>query len=111
MINLAITPAKDVERKVRDCLRWSGIRSERRPQLPANDLTFEYLFDLLKSQAYRCALTNVPLTKSGPQSATIDRIDGPMGYRQRNVRWVAKFANSARGRMIDAEFQDWWETL
>jgi hypothetical protein len=111
MIDLEASSAKDVERKIKDCLRWSNVRTDRRPHLPSNDLTFEHLLDLLKRQSYRCALTNIALTKSGPQSATIDRIEGHGGYRQRNVRWVAKFANSAKGTMPDLEFMGWWEAF
>ncbi|MDA9407938.1 hypothetical protein XH80_14650 [Bradyrhizobium sp. CCBAU 45384] len=56
-------------------------------------------------------MTGVPLTKSGPQSATIDRIVGARGYCKRNVRWVAKFANNAKGSMSDPEFANWWESF
>src|SRR5690242_3598157 len=87
----------DVVRKIADCLYFARWRSRERPHLPQIDLTPEYLLTLLRRQKFRCALTGVPLTNSGPQSATIDRIVGPRGYCKRNVRWVAKFANNAKG--------------
>jgi hypothetical protein len=102
-------PAHKIRAKVDDCLRWAQIRTEnRRDWLPECNLTPAYLLRLLQRQRLRCALTKVPLTLIGPQSATIDRINGKKGYRTRNVRWVAKFANSAKSTMTDDEFRKWW---
>ncbi|WP_271599273.1 hypothetical protein [Bradyrhizobium sp. CCBAU 45384] len=111
MITLETLSAVDVSRKVADCLYFARWRSRSRPHLPQIDVTAEYLLKLLRRQNFRCALTGVPLTKSGPQSATIDRIVGARGYCKRNVRWVAKFANNAKGSMSDPEFANWWESF
>jgi hypothetical protein len=111
MTELEATSAVDVVRKINDCLYFARWRSRNRPHLPKIDLTLEYLMRLLRRQKFRCALTGVPLTKSGPQSATIDRIIGARGYCKRNVRWVAKFANNAKGGMSDAEFAKWWDAF
>ncbi|WP_284265764.1 hypothetical protein [Bradyrhizobium iriomotense] len=98
-------------RKIADCLYFARWRSRNRPHLPQIDLTPEYLLKLWRRQKFRCALTGVPLTKSGPQSATIDRMVGARGYCKRNVRWVAKFANNAKGTMSDADFAEWWASF
>jgi len=89
MINLETLSDVDVARKIADCLYFANWRSRNRPHLPKIDLTPAYLLKLLRQQEFCCALTGVPLTKSGPQSATIDRIVGARGYCKRNVRWAA----------------------
>jgi hypothetical protein len=111
MSPLSKAPPPLATRKLKDCLRWAQMRTERRAWLPPSNLTMRSLAALLVRQRYRCALTGLPLTLSGPQSMSIDRIDGPKGYRHRNVRLVAKFANAARGQMSDAAFQAWWRDL
>lgn len=108
MIDLEDAPLLIVQRKIADCLYFARWRSRNRPHLPSIDITPEYLLKLLRRQDFRCALTGVPLTQSGPQSATIDRIVGTRGYCKRNVRWVAKFANNAKGSMSDVDFALWW---
>ena len=100
-----------VTRKIKDCLRWAQRRTERHARLPPGDLTERSLANLLARQRYRCVLTGLPLTLSGPQSMTIDRIDGPKGYCHGNVRLVAKFANMARGQLSDADFKAWWRSV
>ena len=111
MSPLSKAPPANVTRKLKDCLRWAQIRTGNRAWLPPCDLTVRSLAAMLKRQRNRCALTRLSLTLSGPQSMSIDRIDGPKGYRRRNVRLVAKFANSARGQMSDAAFKAWWRNL
>jgi hypothetical protein len=97
MTPIADAPTSKATAKVRDCLRWAQIRSKNRPWLPEPELTAVYLARLLKRQGYRCALTKLPLTLGGPQSATLDRIDGKRGYRRRNVRWVRPGRRGRRG--------------
>src|SRR4051812_4766153 len=64
MVELEKSSPKDIERKIKDCLRWSKIRTDRRPHLPSNDLSVANLLTLLTGQRFRCALTNVMLTQS-----------------------------------------------
>ena len=111
MTPLSKTPPLHVTRKIKDCLRWAQRRTERHARLPPSDLTVRSLANLLVRQRYCCALTGLPLTLSGPQSMSIDRIDGPKGYRHRNVRLVAKFANMARGQLSDTDFKAWWRSV
>src|SRR5262245_29417054 len=47
------------------------------------------------------------LSKSGAHLP--ERCDAP--FRRRNVRWVAKFANSTKSSMTDDDFAAWWRDL
>lgn len=69
----------------------------------SDELTIEYLYELLIKQNKKCALTGLPidLTESRKNSnvnfklmtASIDRIDSSKGYEPNNVQWVHKDIN------------------
>lgn len=77
----------------------------------AEDVTPEYLYELLESQNFKCALTGdnlLPednsldhLRKELPLS--LDRIDSSRGYIRGNVQWVTKQVNLMKGVMTIEE--------
>lgn len=89
--------------KLKDCLRWATIRSERVGRMPP-EVTLDDLFQLWVAQKGRCALTDIALQMKGPFGVTIDRIDPRGGYERGNVALVTKRANGAKGDMTLEEF-------
>lgn len=77
----------------------------------AEDVTPEYLYNLLESQDFKCALTGDNLLpedgsldhvrKDLPLS--LDRIDSSKGYIRRNLQWVTKRVNWMKGDMSTEE--------
>ena len=73
----------------------------------AEDVTPEYLYNLLKSQNFKCALTGDNLLpKDGSLDhirkdlpLSLDRIDSSKGYVRGNLQWVTKRANWMKGDM------------
>ena len=77
----------------------------------AEDVTPEYLYNLLKSQNFKCALTGDNLLpKDGSLDhirkdlpLSLDRIDSSKGYVRGNLQWVTKRANWMKGDMAMKE--------
>lgn len=77
----------------------------------AEDVTPEYLYDLLELQDFKCALTGDNLLpedgsldhvrKDLPLS--LDRIDSSKGYIRGNLQWVTKRVNWMKGDMSTEE--------
>lgn len=73
----------------------------------SKDLTPEYLYSLLESQDFKCALTgDLLLPEDGSLDhirkelpLSLDRIDSSKGYIVGNVQWVTKRANIIKGDM------------
>lgn len=76
-------------------------------------LTKEILFDILKKQNYKCALTGVPLTcilKKGTTTktnASVDRIEAGGPYTKDNVQLVCRAVNCWRNNTSISEFIEW----
>ena len=80
----------------------------------SNELTIEYLYDLLLKQNRKCALTgvNIDLTESRKSSnvdfelmtASIDRIDSRKGYEPNNIQWVHKNINRMKWAFPQDQF-------
>jgi hypothetical protein len=62
-------------------------------------LDFDWCWDRLVKQEFRCEITKIPLTyeTSLPTSLSIDRIDSSKGYTKDNVRFVCWWINAAMG--------------
>lgn len=74
----------------------------------------EYLWKLLESQNFKCALTGETImlsrtidNKTKIQTGSLDRIDNSKGYIEGNVRWVHKIINQMRSNRTDKEFIEW----
>ena len=73
----------------------------------AEDVTPEYLYNLLKSQNFKCALTGDNLLPKDDSldhirkdlPLSLDRIDSSKGYVRGNLQWVTKRANWMKGDM------------
>ena len=80
----------------------------------SDELTIEYLYDLLLKQDRKCALTGVhiDLTESRKSSnvnfelmtASIDRIDSKKGYEPNNIQWVHKDINRMKWAFPQNQF-------
>lgn len=80
----------------------------------SEELTIEYLYDLLLKQNRKCALTglNIDLTESRKDSnvnfllmtASLDRIDSSKGYEPNNVQWVHKHINKMKNNFKEDYF-------
>ena len=65
----------------------------------SDDITPEYLDNLLVEQNFKCALTNLDINLpnhcsdfllSRKWTASIDRIDSNLGYQKGNIQWIHK---------------------
>ena len=80
----------------------------------SEELTIEYLYELLLKQNKKCALTglDIDLTESRNNSnvafefmtASLDRIDSSKGYEPNNVQWVHKDINRMKWAFPQNEF-------
>lgn len=78
------------------------------------ELSREFLWELIKSQEFRCALSGVEIVlslerkKSDPNfdiiTASLDRKDSLLGYLPNNVQWVHKKVNRMKSDMPEEEF-------
>lgn len=76
------------------------------------DVELSYLWKLFLSQGRKCALTGWSIgfaDVSGSKhdverTASLDRIDGSLGYTRGNLRWVHKRINMFRGDLGDKDF-------
>jgi hypothetical protein len=96
---------KQIEKKLKDCLRWAAIRSERRGR-PPPDFTLRFLLKLWERQGGRCPYTGARLScdPNSPLGATLDRIDPMKPYTRRNTVIVARWANAAKGEHTVKDF-------
>lgn len=72
----------------------------------AFDLDADFLYDMLHTQEFRCALTSTRLSfeKGSPQVLSLDKNVPALGYTRGNVRWVSWAANRAKGDLTMEEF-------
>lgn len=80
----------------------------------SEELTIEYLYELLLKQNKKCALTglDIDLTESRNNSnvnfelmtASIDRIDSSKGYEPNNIQWVHKNINRMKWAFPQNQF-------
>ena len=77
------------------------------------DISLDYLLELIKKQDYKCALSGQPLTcvlNKGMKSftnASLDRIIPGCEYKEGNVRLVCRIANIMKWNMSDIELKTW----
>jgi hypothetical protein len=107
---------------------WSGVgdlSSTYFGQLKSNaakrnlsfEVTKEYLWELLVAQAFKCALSGVPIELSKKikgcnvdwayVTASPDRIDSSRGYVPGNIQWVHKEVNIMKQSHGQQEFIEW----
>ncbi len=75
------------------------------------DITIEQVWDLFVRQNRQCALSGLPLTfvkksyrHSAQQTASLDRINGDLGYTLDNVQWIHKSINRIKNVLNNNEF-------
>jgi hypothetical protein len=80
-------------------------------------VSIEYLQELLESQNYKCAYTNMDMLcpktynekremTSSPYLISLDRIDNELGYIEGNVNFVCVWTNKAKGAYSHEMFKD-----
>lgn len=78
-----------------------------------DQLTWQIIFDKIKEQDFKCALTGVELTcqlekgVSCKTNASIDRIEAGGSYTVANIQIVCRAVNSWRSNLSVDEFIDW----
>lgn len=92
-----------VGKLTKTCYSYIKNCAKRRNLLWSDDLTIEYLWELLLKQNKKCALTglDIDLTEERKNSnidfekmtASLDRIDSTKGYTRENIQWVYKDIN------------------
>ena len=95
--------AKRMER-VSESRMWEYCKISARNRTKEFNVTREYLFDILKQQDNKCALTGLPILiaigarnhQHGGTTASIDRIDNNLGYIEGNIQWVHKDINKLK---------------
>lgn len=66
-------------------------------------ITEEYIYQLLKSQNFKCLLSGLDISfEEG--TASLDRIDSSKGYIEGNVQWVHRFINFMKQEMTQEDF-------
>lgn len=85
--------------------------AESRGIFYSEDLTPEYLYKLLESQNFRCALSGYKLLPNDTLddikqnlNLSLDRIDSNKGYEVGNVQWVTKYVNWAKNDLSQEDF-------
>lgn len=78
------------------------------------NLTIEFMLDLLESQKGLCAVSEIPLTcikipnsKRVHTNLSIDRIDSTKGYELDNIQLVCAIVNVMKSNLSMTEFK-WW---
>jgi hypothetical protein len=76
-----------------------GVMKERKLNC---DITSEDLYNQLKDQDFKCALTGIPLNvillTRKETNASVDRIDSSKGYVKGNIQWVTKDVNLMKNK-------------
>ena len=73
----------------------------------------EFLFELIKKQNYKCAITDITMIHNwgDMRSASIDRIDSSRGYTPDNVQLVCKFVNLGKSDHSQSEVLEFFSRL
>lgn len=74
-----------------------------------SDLTVEFLVSLWESQKGLCHYTNVQMVLGGTKedlwnSASLDKLNPELGYKQNNVVWCSYKVNSMKGNLNKQDF-------
>lgn len=85
------------------------------------NVTLDFLWELLESQNFRCALTGVPINLSrkikdsnvdySDFTASLDRIDNTKGYVRDNVWWVHRTVNRLKNNYSVDELKYWCKLI
>ena len=71
---------------------WKQIQRHAKEKKFEFNLTKENIWHLFQQQNKKCAISglDIELSRRGPQTASLDRIDSNKGYCEDNVQWVHK---------------------
>lgn len=82
-------------------MKYNGKKHKHREVLVER----EYVFSLLKTQNYKCALSGLPISiEEG--SASLDRINNDIPYTKDNIQWVHRTINFMKGSLEQQSFID-----
>lgn len=98
----------------RTCYWYIKNCAKRRNILWDENITLEFLWNLLEQQDFKCALTKLPiqLTEKRKSSnvdfslmtASLDRIDSTKNYTRDNIQWVHKNVHFMKNDFDQSEF-------
>lgn len=104
--------AYKIIKKVKDPVKFHMQEriSQWRNKDAESDLTVDYLTSLWESQKGLCYYTQRPMTLGGNkqtiwESASLDRLDPNLGYRQGNLVWCLYKVNTMKGNMTEKDFK------
>jgi hypothetical protein len=86
---------------------FTTIKSRAKKKIFEFNLTQEYIFELLKKQKFKCALSGLDINFYNSQSTTtasLDRKDSTKGYIEGNVQWVNKDINRMKNEFSEEYF-------
>lgn len=110
--NLIPNNARDEFTPFRFYIKVSKCRTKSKEKFFEMNLSLEYLKDLWEAQNGKCILSGVDLVLpkncdrfgyTGPNKASLDRINNSLGYVKGNVRFISYIANIARNGFTDEE--------
>ncbi len=86
-------------------------RIKDNPKYGESDIDLEYLKQLYEEQNGKCPMTGIGMKLkannrkelTGPETASLDRIDNSKGYVKGNVRFVTYMYNMARNKFSDED--------
>jgi hypothetical protein len=89
-------------------------RVKENPKYGKTDIDLEYLKQLYEEQNGKCPMTGIGMKLrtnkrkelTGPETASLDRIDNSKGYVKGNVRFVTYMYNIARNKFSDEDVID-----
>ena len=101
--------ANPLHKKLRDIWKNTAYVSQSMGASPRRrsmirELSLSDCLDKANAQDWKCALTGVYLTTSGPNMISMDRIDPDGGYTQDNIQFTTWVANRAKTDMSIDEF-------
>ena len=74
------------------------------------EISNEYIWSLFCKQEGKCALSGVEISFEN-KTASLDRIDSKIGYKEGNVQWLHKVVNQMKSNRTDEEFIDWCKKI
>lgn len=84
---------------------WTACKSNARHKDREFSISIEYAFEVWVSQFGLCALSGEYIELG--KTASLDRIDSSIGYKEGNIQWLHKTINSLKSDLTEDEFISW----
>ena len=94
--------------------KFNSYKSNAKKRNIEFSVTIEYLWNLLETQQFKCAISGLPLEISSEKkvfTASPDRINNNLGYVEGNIQWVRKDVNFAKHTLSMSDFINLCKTI